>query len=80
MVLLYHDSILPNTKLSSVVCVLQVISVRLVLFKVNIERKSKEINQEEMRIVLRLFRKAKSFKEIGEITRRPITTLKRPPL
>ena len=28
----YHDSILPKAKLSSVVCVLQVISVRFVLF------------------------------------------------
>ena len=38
-------------------------------------RKSKEINRKERRIVgivLRLFRKAKSLKEIGELIGRPI--------
>ena len=42
-------------------------------------RKSKEINQEERRIVgivLRLFRKTKSIKEIGELIGRPTTTIK----
>ena len=43
-------------------------------------RKSKEINQKERRIVgfaLRLFRKAASFKEIGELIGRTITTIKK---
>ena len=39
------------------------------------DRKCKEINQEERRIVVRLFRKAKSLKGI-EFIARPITTLK----